>query len=353
MILRRERSSFAFRALAKSLARRLTGIAICALPFPASADSVSDFYSNKTITISVGLAPGGGYDAYARLLSRHFRKHMPGRPTVVVQNVPGGAGLTLVNSLYNIAPKDGTTFGIFDRLIPLDPLLRSAQSLFDPSRFSWIGSMSQEAFACVSWHGAKAKSLQDLRTIELLMAGTGATSDAAIYPKLLRTFLGLQLTVVNGYQGASDVILAMERGEIEGFCPWSWVSIETTKPNWLREKKIHAFLQMGLRKDPRHSDVPLALDLAKSEQDREALELMMSPSLFARPFAAPPDVPKERLEALRRAFMDTLKDPELLADAAKMRIPVDAVSGQEIADELKKVYAFPRAVVERVKEAIK
>jgi tripartite-type tricarboxylate transporter receptor subunit TctC len=331
----------------------LSGIAIWALPYPALADPVSDFYTGRVITISVGLAPGGGYDAYARLLSRHFSKHMPGRPTVIVQNVPGGAGLTLVNSLYNIAPKDGTTFGIFDRLLPLDPLLRGAQSLFDASRFSWVGSMSQETLACVSWHGAKAKSLQDLRTTELLMAGTGATGDASIYPKLLRTFLGLQLTVVNGYQGASDVTLAMERGEIEGFCPWSWTSIETTKPDWLRENKIHAFLQMGLRKDPRHSDVPLALDLAKSEQDREALELMMSPSLFARPFAAPPDVPNERLEALRRAFMATLKDPELLADAAKLRIPVDAVSGQEIRDELKKVYAIPRSVVERVKEAIK
>ena len=353
MILRRKSSAFAFRALGKGLARCLTGIVICVLPFPVLADSVSDFYANKVITISVGLAPGGGYDAYARLLSRHFSKHMPGRPTIVVQNVPGGAGLTLVNSLYNIAPKDGTTFGTFDRLIPLDPFLRGAQSLFDPSKFSWVGSMSQETFACISWHGAKAKSLQDLRTTELLMAGTGATSDAAIYPKLLRTFLGLQLTVVNGYHGASDVTLAMERGEIDGFCPWSWTSIETTRPDWLREKKIHAFLQMGLRQDPRHSDVPLALDLAKSEQDREALELMMSPSLFARPFTAPPDIPKERLEALRRAFTDTLKDPELLADAAKMRIPVDAVSGEEITEELKKVYAIPRAVVERVKEAVK
>lgn len=212
--------------------------------------------------------------------------------------------------------------------------------------------MSQETFACVGWHGAKAKSLQDLRTTELLMAGTGATSDAAIYPKLLRTFLGLQMTVVNGYQSASDVLLAMERGEIEGFCPWSWTSIETTKPDWLRDKKINVFLQMGLRKDPRHSDIPLVLDLAKSEEDREALELMMSTSLFARPFVAPPDLPQERLDALRRAFVDALNDPELLADAAKMGAIIDAVSGQEIADEMKKIYATPRAVVERVKEAI-
>lgn len=345
--------SIALRAIGRRMLRHLLGLSVFLLPASVMADPVSDFYTNRTITISVGLAAGGGYDAYARLLSRHFSKHMPGRPNVVVQNVPGGAGLTLVNSLYNIAPKDGTTFGTFDRLIPLDPLLDGAQSLFDPSKFSWVGSMSQETLACVSWHGAKAKSLDDLQKTEILMAGTGSTSDASIYPKLLRTFLGLQLKVVNGYQGASDAILAMERGEVDGFCPWSWTSIETTRPTWLRENKINAFLQMGLRKDPHHPDVPLALDLAKSEQDREALELMMSPSLFARPFAAPPDVPKERLDALRRAFEATAKDPEFLADAEKTRVLIDVVSGEEIIAELKKVYATPRSVIERIKSAIK
>jgi tripartite-type tricarboxylate transporter receptor subunit TctC len=345
--------STVFRMFGRPATGWLSLLGLCTLSTVASADPVSEFYANRTITISVGLSAGGGYDAYARLLSRHFSKHMPGQPTVVVQNVPGGAGLTLVNSLYNIAPKDGTTFGTFDRLIPLDPLLGGEQSHFDPSKFSWVGSMSQEALACVSWHGAKVKSLKDLQTTEMLVAGTGSTSDASIYPKLLRTFLGLKLKVVNGYQGGADAILAMERGEVDGFCPWSWASIEATRPDWLRDKKINVFLQMGLHKDPRHPEVPLALDLAKSEPDREAIELMMSPSLFARPFVAPPDIPKERLEALRQAFADTLRDPAFLADAEKSRILIDGVSGQEIADELKKVYATPRDVVERVKAAIK
>ncbi len=334
----------------------LSGIAaaaICFCPVPAAADAVSDFYANKTITISVGLSAGGGYDGYARLLARHFSRSMPGRPNVVVQNVPGGAGLTLVNALYNVTPKDGLSFGVFDRLILLDPLLDGAQSHFDPSKFSWIGSMSQESLACVSWHRAKAKSLEELKTTEIIMAATGSTSDASIYPKLLETFLGLKLKVVNGYQGASDAILAMERGEVDGFCPWSWTSIETTRPTWLAEKKIIPFLQMGLRKDPKHPDVPLALDLAKSKQDAEALELMMSPSLFARPFTAPPDIPKERLAALRQAFADTLRDSDLLADAAKSKFAIDHVSGEEIEDQLRKVYSIPRDVVERVKAAIK
>jgi tripartite-type tricarboxylate transporter receptor subunit TctC len=343
----------AFSAFGKVAVGFLSILGISLSPISASADSVSDFYAHHTIIISVGFAPGGGYDAYARLLSRHFSAHMPGRPTVVVQNAPGGAGLTLANSLYNIGPKDGTTFGTFDRLIPLDPLLDGTQSHFDPSKFSWIGSMSQEALACVIRSAAKAKSLDDLRTTEVLMAGTGSTSDASIYPKLLQNFLGLKLTVINGYQGAADATLAMERGEVDGFCPWGWTSIEATHPDWLRDGKIYPFLQMGLHKDPRHTDVPLALDLAKSEPDREALELMMSPSLFARPFTAPPDVPEERLQALRQAFIDTLNDPEFLADAKESRILIDSVSGQEIADEMKKVYATPRDLVERVKAAIK
>ncbi len=350
---RRERRSTARRQAHGAIIGSIVAATICCSTVPAMADAVSDFYSSKTITISVGLSAGGGYDGYARLLARHFSRLMPGRPNVVVQNVPGGAGHSLVNALYNVAPRDGTTFGTFDRLVPLDPLLDGAQSYFDPSKFSWIGSMSQEALACVSWHGAKAKTLEDLKTTQIIMAGTGPTSDASIYPRLLKTFLGLQLKVVNGYQGASDAILAMERGEVDGFCPWSWTSIETTRPTWLAEKKIHPFIQMGLRKDPKYPDVPLVLDLSRSEQDREALALMMSPSLFARPFAAPPDLPKERLDALRQAFSNTLKDPDFLADAAKSRFVIEHVSGQEITETLRKVYSIPRDVLERVKAAIR
>jgi tripartite-type tricarboxylate transporter receptor subunit TctC len=320
---------------------------------PAKSDSIADFYSTHPITILVGFGPGGGYDTYARTIARHFGDHMPGHPNVVVQNVPGAAGLTLANALYNLDPKDGTQFGTFDRLIPLDPLLQGSQSQFDSLKFSWIGSPSNEVSACVGWHEAKAKSLDDLRTTETLMAGTGSTADATIYPKLFRAVLGLQFKVVNGYQGAADSLLAMERREVDGFCPWGWASIESSHPDWLRDHKINVFMQLGMRKDDGHPDIPLALDLAKTPADRQALELMLSPDLFARPFAAPPGVPTDRLQALRKAFAETVADPAFIADAHKAGLEVEYVSGDDIVAELRKIFATPPEVVARVKDAIK
>jgi tripartite-type tricarboxylate transporter receptor subunit TctC len=325
----------------------------CALSFPVHADAVSDFYAGRTISIMVGFGPGGGYDLYARAIARHFGAHVPGHPNVVVQNVPGAAGLGLANSLYNVSPKDGTVFGTFNRTIPLEPLLDGSKAQFDPLKFSWIGSPSNEVSACVGWHLARAKSIDDLRTTEMLMAGTGPAADATMYPTLFSKVLGLKFKVINGYQGAADSVLAMERGEIEGFCPWGWASIESSHPDWLRDNKINVLMQLGLRKHPAHPEVPLVLDLAKTQADRQALELMMSPILFARPFAAPPGIPADRLQALRTAFKETIQDPALIADAAKAKLEIEYVSDEEIVVVLKRLYATPRDVVERVKSALR
>ena len=317
------------------------------------ADAVSDFYTGRTISIMVGFGPGGGYDLYARALARHFGAHLPGRPNVVVQNAPGAAGLSLANSLYNVSPKDGTVFGTFNRTIPLDPLLDGSRAQFEPLKFSWLGSPSNEVSGCVGWHAARAKSISDLRTTEMLMAGTGPAADATIYPKLLSNVLGLKFKVINGYQGAADSILAMEKGEVEGFCPWGWASIGSTRPDWLRDRKINVLMQLGMRKHPAHPEVPLVLDLATTQADRQALELMMSPTLFARPFAAPPGVPEDRLQALRTAFRSTVKDPAFIADAERMKLEIEYVSDTEIVDVLKRLYATPPDVVARVKAALK
>jgi tripartite-type tricarboxylate transporter receptor subunit TctC len=334
---------------------RLITAAISAflLSFSAQADPVSDFYTGRTINIMVGFGPGGGYDLYARLLARHLGAHIAGHPNVVVQNVPGAAGLGLANSLYNVAAKDGTVFGTFNRTIPLEPLLEGAKAQFDPLKFNWLGSPSNEVSACVGWHSARAKSIDDLRTIEMLMAGTGPAADATMYPTLFSNVLGLKFKVVNGYQGAADSILAMERGEVEGFCPWGWASIQSSHPDWLRDHKINVLMQLGMRKHPAHPDVPLVLDLAKTQADRQALELMLSPTLYARPFAAPPGVPADRLQALRTAFKETTEDPAFLADADKSKLEIEYVSDKEIIAVLKQTYATPKDVVERTKAALK
>jgi tripartite-type tricarboxylate transporter receptor subunit TctC len=319
----------------------------------AHADAISDFYAGRTVSIIVGFGPGGGYDLYARLVARHFGAHMPGRPTVIVQNMPGAAGLGLANSLFNVLPKDGTVFGTFNRTIPLEPLLDGSRAQFDPLAFNWLGSPSSEVSACVSWHSARAKSLNDLKTIEMLMAGTGPAADATMYPKVFRDVLGLKFKVVSGYQGAADSILAMERGEVDGFCPWGWSSMMATRPDWLSSGKINVLMQLGMRKDPAHPDVPLVLDLASTTADRQALEMMVSPLLFARPFAAPPRIPEDRAQALRAAFKATIEDPAFLEDAKRNKLDVEYVSGSEISAVLQRIYATPKSVVDRVKASLR
>jgi tripartite-type tricarboxylate transporter receptor subunit TctC len=338
---------------ARALGAAMAIVSTCGLSSIASADPVSEFYTGRTISIMVGFGPGGGYDAYARAIGRHFGAHVPGKPNVVVQNVPGAAGLALANSLYNVSPKDGTVFGTFNRTIPLEPLLEGSKAQFDPLKFNWLGSPSNEVSACVGWHAARAKSIEDLRTTEMLMAGTGPAADATMYPKLLAAVLGLKFKVISGYQGAADSLLAMEKGEVEGFCPWGWASMEATRPDWLRDHKINVLMQLGMRKHPAHPDIPLVLDLAKTQADRQALELMMSPTLFARPFTAPPGVPEQRLQALRTAFKETIEDPTFIADAKKTRLEIQYVSDAEILALLKQLYATPANVFARVKAAVK
>jgi tripartite-type tricarboxylate transporter receptor subunit TctC len=322
-------------------------------PLRVRADAVADFYRGRTISILVGFGPGGGYDLTARTLARHFGRFIPGEPNVVVRNVPGAAGLVLANSLFNISPRDGTELGTFNRTIPLDPMLDGSKSQFDAQKFSWIGSTSNEVSTCVAWHTAPVKTIQQAIDNELVVAGTGPAADAVMYPRLLNDILGTKFRIVTGYQGAADSIMAMERGEAQSFCAWTWGSILATHADWLQNGTINVLVQFGLRKHPDHPEIPLALDLAKTEKDRQALELMMSPLLFARPFAAPPGVPPERIAALRKAFDATVKDPQFLADASKQGLEIDLVTGPEIEVTLKRLYDTPVEVIDRVKAALK
>ena len=321
---------------------------------PATAqDLVASFYRGKTITIGVGFTAGGGYDLHARTLARHMHRHIPGNPNIVVKNVPGAAGLILANHLYNTAAKDGTELATFDRAIPLEPLVAPDRARFDSLKLNWIGSTDNDVSTCFSWHSSPVKTFDDVRKRELIVGGTGTGGNAHFYPKVLNAVLHTKFKIVPGYPGSAEVLLAMERGETEGFCSMGFVTLEYTRPDWVRDRKVNQLVQLGVTKNKNHLDVPLALDLAKTEADKQAIEFVVSPNLFARPFTAPPGVPVERVAALRRAFNATLEDPEYIAEAKQRKMQVLLVMGEEIDAVLKRIYSMPRSVMDRVSAALK
>ena len=316
-------------------------------------DAVASFYRGKTITIGVGFTAGGGYDLHARTLARHMGRHIPGNPNIVVKNVPGAAGLVLANQLYNTAAQDGTDIATFDRAIPLEPLVAPERARFDSLKFNWIGSTDNDVSTCFSWHASPVKTFDDVLRRELVVGGTGTGGNASFYPKVLNAVLGAKFKVVPGYPGSAQVMLAMERGEVEGFCSMGFVTLEFTRPDWVRDKKVNQLVQLGITKNKNHLDVPLALDLAKTEADKQAIEFVVSPNLFARPFMAPPGVPAERVQALRRAFNATFDDRDYLAEAEQRKMQVLLVKGEEIDAVLKRIFGMPRSVMDRIKDAIK
>jgi tripartite-type tricarboxylate transporter receptor subunit TctC len=329
----------------------------CAGVLPATEthaqDAIASFYRGKTITIGVGFTAGGGYDLHARTLARHMGRHIPGHPNIVVKNVPGAAGLILANQMYNTAPKDGTELATFDRAIPLEPLVAPERARFDALKLNWIGSTDNDVSTCFSWHTSPVKTIEDLYKRELIVGGTGTGGNAHFYPKVLNEVLKTKFKIIPGFPGSAQVLLAIERGEVEGFCSMGFVTLEYTKPDWVREGKVNQLVQLGVSKNKDHLDVPLALDLAKTEADRQAIEFVVSPNLFARPFLAPPGVPADRVQALRKAFNETFEDPEYLAEAKKRNMQVLLVKGEEIDAVLKRIYSMPRSVMDRVKAAIK
>ena len=335
---------------------RTIGAFLAVLPFcqHSLAQPAADFFRGRAITISVGLSAGGGYDLHARVFARYFGKHVPGAPAIVVKNAPGAAGLSLVNSFYNTAPKDGSELATFDRGIPLEPLLHgTANTRFDPLRLVWLGSTDNDASTCFSWHSSPVKTLGDVMKQELIVGGTGSTANAVAYPRTLNAVLGTKFRVIAGYPGSAEALIAIERGETQGFCSMGFATLESVRPDWMREHKVNQLVQLAVRKNPDHPQVPLALDVARTEADRAALTLMFSPNLYARPFAAPPDLPLERTAALRKAFNETVRDPDYVAEAKARGLHIELVTGEEIERIIRQLYDTPRDVVERMREAMK
>ena len=322
-----------------------------ALASPAMAQTAEhSFFAGKTITLLIGYAAGGTYDATARLVARHMPRHIPGQPIMLPQNLPGSGGIKTILNLYSVAPRDGSTLGMLSRSYPIEPVFNPQTAKYDPKRFNPIGSTSNEVSVAVVWHTRGINSINQLMTQEITTGATGVTDDTGRFPTLLRNLTGAKVKLVTGYPGGNDVTMAMEKGEVDARFGWSWGSLKSRSRSWIDEKKVNIIVQMAMEKAADLPDVPLIMDFAKTELDRKALELLFAPQVMAWPLVAPPDVPADRVATLRKAFAATMKDTDFLADAKKLNIDVEPVPGELMQTLVARVSDFERAVVDRALE---
>ena len=316
----------------------------------AQAQTPAQFFKGKNIDLYIGLAVGGGYDVYGRIVARHMGKHIPGNPTIVPINMEGAGSLKLANWLYNVAPRDGTAFGIINRGIPFEPLIGNRESaLFDASKFTWIGSANEEVSTCVAWSRAGVTKFEDLFTKQLYVGGTGGSADTDQFPKIINGVFGTKFKLVSGYPGGNDVEFAMERGEVDGRCGWSWSTLISARKQWYVNGTIKILVQLALHKHKDLPDVPLIIDLAKTEEQKQVLRLIFVRATLGRPFLAPPGLPADRADVLRRAFDATMKDPEFLAEAKKAKLEINPVNGEELEKLVEAVYTTPTSTVQRTR----
>jgi tripartite-type tricarboxylate transporter receptor subunit TctC len=321
-------------------------------PPQAAADAVTDFYKGRSITLYLGYPPGGAYDIYARLVGRYLSKHMPGNPQFIVRHKPGAASLNLVNELYNVLPRDGSVIGMFARSVALSRLLGREGTNYNPVELNWIGSANNEVSICGVWHGVGVRSIQDFLSRPLIFAANAPGAESEVYPNILNHLVGTKFKVVAGYPGVNDLTLALERGEADARCGWSWGSLKAAKPDWIRDRKLFIAVQFATAKHPELPEVPFAADLARGERDRAALELILTQQAMGRPFAAPPNVPAERVAALRRAFDLAMKDPELIAEAEKTQLEIAPVDGEALQAMVERMFKAAPDVVEAARRAI-
>jgi tripartite-type tricarboxylate transporter receptor subunit TctC len=320
----------------------------------AGAQSVEEFYKNSKISVSVGYAPGGGNDAYARLVSRHFGRYMPGKPGIVVQNMPGAGGLKHMNYMYNVAPKDGSAIGATNQFTAFQPLFKgkSSKIKYDPRNFQWLGSPVAYTGVAIAWHTSGIKSGEDLLKKELVIGASGVSSSSVNVATGLKNLLGFKYKIILGYPGGADIDLAIARGEVQGRSNINWDSLMTRHADWVKNKKVNIIYQMGLKKNPIvPADVPLILDYANTKEQREVLELMFASYGVGYPFLAPPTTPKDRVAAIRNAFVKAYGDPKLLREAERWRIA--PVTGEELHAIIDKAYAAKPEVIARMRAAYK
>ncbi len=334
---------------------RLTALAAAITFFlhgGAGADPIADFYKGRTISWILSAGVGGGYASYAQAFAPYFAAHIPGHPSIVVQNMPGGGGLRAMLYLDAVAPKDGTTLGLVHSSVPFAPLYGTKAATFDPRTMNWIGSIDASTGICVAWHTSGIATWQDLLEKPFVVGGTGAGSQMETMPTMLNRLFGTKIKVISGYRGGNDIYLAMERGEIAGRCGGLISSIASTRPDWFAQKKVNVPIQIATARNPLFPDAPAIMELAKDERTRAVLQLVLAPLQMDRPILAPPGTPADRVAALRQAFHDTMTDPGFIAEAAKEHLEIEEVGGAQVAKILDDAFAMPPDIAKAATDAM-
>ena len=314
-------------------------------------------HAQSQVAVLIGTTPGGGYDLYARALARHIGRHLPGHPTVIPKNVPGAGGLTLANYMYNRAPADGSEFATVQNGLPFEKLFQTLSpegrnALFDATKFGWIGSITQTVFVTVTWHTAPVKTLMDATTQQVILGASATSSDSYVLAMLTNRLLDTKFKVVHGYPGAAEVDLAVENGEVQGEAGKDWTTLTSTRPQWIKDRKINILVQMGMKPHVDLKDVPMAIERAKTPDDREVMEVVFAKFGMSRPFFAPPLVAPERLAALRRAFDATMRDDAFLADAKQLGMEINPVRGEDVELLVTRIMGTPAALAQRARDVL-
>jgi tripartite-type tricarboxylate transporter receptor subunit TctC len=320
-------------------------------PALSTAGAAAESFAGKTVTISVPVAPGGGYDTYARLVARHIRKHLPGQPTVIVKNMPGAGGIILAGHLYTSAPKDGTEFAVLQDANLFQQLTTNQQLPYDARKFGYLGALEKFVPIVLAWHATQFRTFDDTKRDSMTVGSDGPGSSTDYFPRVLNAFFGTKFKVVRGYKGSADITLAIERGEIDGLSSWCYDCMKSQKPDWIANNKARVLLQLALDGDPEldAKAVPKVIDLAKTAEEKQAVQLAFSGVSIARPFVAPPGLAPERLATLRAALEATVKDPELLEEARRGQNNIRFTAATRMEEIVAQTYATDPALVQKVR----
>lgn len=331
--------------IGRTVAAAAVSMAVCATP--AAAQSLEDFYKGKQINLIIGFAPGAGYDTYARLLARHYGNHMPGKPGVVVQNMPGAGSLKAANHIYNLAAKDGSVLGMFASSTAFEPLFGGEGAQFETAKFTWIGNMDESIGTCVAWQNTGIDTFDDLMVKDTIFGGSGPAAVTSQHALALKHLLGAKIKLVQGYNGAGDVKLAMARGEVQASCGFALSSIKSQHATEWKSGQFKIIVQLAIEKSPELAGVTHLYDYAKDEETRQVFDLVFGRHVIGRPISAPPNLPTDRKQALRSAFMTTMKDQAFLADADKLKLDVSASDGEGVEKLFARFFSYPKSAVDK------